>query len=522
MKPQHLTNRFQGGLVVSDPTATKVLPVIATGLPTTVVLPLQTSHNSYTPNVDSGQAVLKGQRLDHLTPSGASPLLAPTSGVIKSIARYACSQSPGGAVNSIIIDVDGEDNWHPDAQLFHDWHQLSRDSQLTALQASALIGHGGGGFALYRKLTSATKPIKTLIVNAVECEPMINCDAALLQTAANDIIAGAFALASLCGADNTVIAIENGKQQILQSLVESLTDNTSNNMTLCVVPDIYPVGAERQLVEVVCGVKVVAPDIPSRHGILCCNAATLAAFHSFVSTGYPSLRRLVTVAGSAIQKPANFDALIGTPIKDLVDIAGMHSPMTAEHSLTVGGSICGTGFYDFNAPVLANTNCILVDKPDKNPVTEVACIRCARCSDVCPAELLPQQMHRHIQAGKPEDAQAFGLDACIECGCCDQVCPSNIPLTASFRDSRATLRQRHQIEIAANESARRYDMRQQRLEQKTLEKNRRLMERKRALQKQTASTEQSSPQRPDADAIKAAMMRSRQRKKNRPGNDSTG
>ena len=64
------------------------------------------------------------------------------------------------------------------------------------------------------------------------------------------------------------------------------------------------------------------------------------------------------------------------------------------------------------------------------------CIRCGDCAAVCPAGLLPQQLHVAARMDDREGLGRFGLDACIECGCCDYVCPSAIPLTARFRAAR--------------------------------------------------------------------------------------
>jgi Na+-translocating ferredoxin:NAD+ oxidoreductase RnfC subunit len=61
------------------------------------------------------------------------------------------------------------------------------------------------------------------------------------------------------------------------------------------------------------------------------------------------------------------------------------------------------------------------------------CIRCGACVDVCPADLLPQQLYWHARAKEFDKAQDYHLFSCIECGCCSYVCPSHIPLVQYYR-----------------------------------------------------------------------------------------
>jgi electron transport complex protein RnfC len=68
------------------------------------------------------------------------------------------------------------------------------------------------------------------------------------------------------------------------------------------------------------------------------------------------------------------------------------------------------------------------------------CIRCGSCAEVCPAFLLPQELHRFALAQETGDLDRYGLLDCIECGCCDYVCPSQIPLVERFRLAKPEVR----------------------------------------------------------------------------------
>lgn len=93
---------------------------------------------------------------------------------------------------------------------------------------------------------------------------------------------------------------------------------------------------------------------------------------------------------------------------------------------------------------------------------ELACIRCGACQEVCPEDLLPQELHWYCRDGAWDDAEVRGLDACIECGRCNQVCPSNIDLLGDFTRGRQALAQRRQAQAEAAEARARYERHQAR------------------------------------------------------------
>ena len=59
---------------------------------------------------------------------------------------------------------------------------------------------------------------------------------------------------------------------------------------------------------------------------------------------------------------------------------------------------------------------------------ETPCIRCARCVDACPMQLLPLEYPKYVNQGKFSDMDAINIKDCIECGSCAYVCPARIPI----------------------------------------------------------------------------------------------
>jgi Na+-translocating ferredoxin:NAD+ oxidoreductase subunit B len=88
---------------------------------------------------------------------------------------------------------------------------------------------------------------------------------------------------------------------------------------------------------------------------------------------------------------------------------------------------------------------------------ESPCIRCGLCRDVCPEDLVPQELYWYCRTESWPAAAERRLDACIECGLCNQVCPSNIDLLQAFTRGRQALRAAASAESAAIEARRRFD-----------------------------------------------------------------
>jgi Na+-translocating ferredoxin:NAD+ oxidoreductase subunit C len=127
----------------------------------------------------------------------------------------------------------------------------------------------------------------------------------------------------------------------------------------------------------------------------------------------------------------------------------------------------GRALPDDAVPLAKTMNCIVAAtdadlRPPAGP--ELPCIRCGDCARVCPAVLLPQQLHRAVMSGDDAAAERFGLADCIECGCCDYVCPSQIPLVERFRDMKPALAAQLAARVDADAARARFDARTERLE----------------------------------------------------------
>lgn len=132
-------------------------------------------------------------------------------------------------------------------------------------------------------------------------------------------------------------------------------------------------------------------------------------------------------------------------------------------------------------PIVKATNCVLALSQPPVAGKQRPCIRCGECAEVCPIQLLPQQLFWYACADDEPKLRSHGLVDCIECGCCDLVCPSHIPLTASFRNAKARIQEITDEKARALRARQRFESRNHRLESEKQERDSEL-----ASQKETA------------------------------------
>jgi electron transport complex protein RnfC len=435
-------------------------PVVQLPAPRTVVLALdQGSGQESEPAVRPGQAVRIGTPVAAQR-GAAAALHSPVSGTVREITPRPTLRGTG---RCIVIDNDGRDERDP-ALLPCDWRSLAGEDLLERIATGGVAGLGGGAFPTAVKLGLARRTgVELLLLNGAECEPWICCDDALMRERAADVVLGAQVMLAACGAARCIIAVEDDKPQAIAALGAALATAADARLELRSLPAVFPLGAEGPLVAAVTGREVPHDGLPPQVGVVCQNVATAAAVARLVRDGMPVVSRVVTVTGSGVLDPANVEARLGTPIAELIAASG--SCAEGERRLIAGGSLTGRALDDAAVPVTKGLNCVLAATPSDLPRrgAEMPCIRCGDCATVCPARLLPQQLHRAAQFDDVEALDRFGLGACIECGCCDYVCPSAIPLTARFRAARERQRLRDLERERAAQAKSRYERHQRRL-----------------------------------------------------------
>jgi len=451
---------FPGGLSLpvnkAQSTAT---PIQQPPLSHRLVLPLQQHIGEpAVPCVEVGQRVLKGQLIAEPGSAISAALHAPTSGTVVELSEQPYPHASGLTAPAIVIESDGEDEWAALAPL-PEYGSTSALELLERIRRAGIAGLGGAGFPTAAKLaTRAQDDLHTLIINGAECEPYISCDDLLMRERAAELVEGIEVLMHILQPEQVLVGIEDDKPQAIAAVQTAIGER---NIRLQAVPTKYPSGGERQLIQVLTGREVPSGGLPADIGMLCVNVATAVAVADAVLRGRPLISRITTLTGAALQRPCNVEALIGTPISELLEFAGLdHARLDR---LLLGGPLMGDSLPALDVPLIKTANCLLAATREELPLPAPAmpCIRCGDCAQVCPASLLPQQLY-FFTADHPQ-LLAHNLFDCIECGACAYVCPSSIALVQYYRASKAEIREQEQRQLKAEHSRLRFEQRQNRL-----------------------------------------------------------
>ncbi|GHE78770.1 electron transport complex subunit RsxC [Thalassotalea profundi] len=456
--------------------------------------------------VTVGDKVLKGQALTVANHPMVVPVHAPTSGTITAIEASVIAHPSGLSELCIFLKPDGEEKWR-DREICPDYQQLSKNDLIDKIAQAGISGMGGAGFPSHIKLNTAAQ-INYLIINAAECEPYITADDLLIREQCAAILDGIKILDNILAPAFILIGIEENKPEAIQALKNAT--KTIDKIKVCVLPVIYPTGGEKQLIQVLTGKEVPSGTLPSALGIVMHNIGTCFAIADAVINDIPLIKRVVTVTGKSVAKPQNVWALIGTPVEFLLQQCGCQQG-NKKH-IIMGGPMMGFSLPSFTVPVVKTTNCILA--PDEAEIPdndqEVECIRCGQCADVCPSQLLPQELQWSAKAHDHQALNDLNLFDCIECGACAYVCPSHIPLVHYYRVAKAEIRQQTLLDIKAEKAKQRFEARKIRLEREKLareEKHRKAAEARKA--RMNSGTAEANNEK---SAVAAALARVKAKK----------
>ena len=499
---------FHGGLrLPGHREVTAATPIASAGIPPVLVLPLQQHIGEPAEcQVKPGDYVYKGQCIAAAPGAVSAPVHASSSGTVTAVEKRPVPHPSGLPATCVVIATDGKDSCRQTQQSAVDYRHMEPASLCERIAQAGIVGLGGAGFPTPVKVCARRQHVELLLINAVECEPYISCDNRLLQERAAEVVEGVNILRHVVQPDSCIIAIEDNMAAAEQALRAALDAANTTGITITRVPDLYPSGGERQLIKILTGREAPSQGFPANIGIVCQNVGTVAAVYNAVVKQQPLLSRIVTVTGEGVAQPQNLDTLLGTPVSHLIAKAGGYTEDIER--LLIGGPMMGYTVHTDDIPVIKTTNCVLAVTREEMPAPppEQPCIRCAKCTDVCPADLLPQQLYWYASSNNYDAAQDYDLFDCIECGCCAYVCPSHIPLVQYYRHAKTEIWAQEVQKTASDKARSRHEAKQQRLARIKQERAERMAKKKQAL-----SGDDGSKNAKQA-AIQAALERVKRKK----------
>ena len=422
---------FHGGVSVPERKELTVEKKIkAIPAPQEIVLPLsQHIGASNEPLVKAGGEVRIGQRIAEAKAFVSAPVHSPVSGKVKTIQDIF--NPVYGKRPAAIIENDGNEDSLPFVRISSP-ETLSRVDLIQIVKDAGIVGLGGAAFPTHVKLNvPKEKHLDSLIINGAECEPYLTCDHRLMAEKTDEILKGVCLAAKMLSVKNVFLAIEENKLSAIFAMekgIRQLSQKIQNlSIQTVVLKTKYPQGGEKQLLKAILKREVSPGKLPMDAGAMVQNVGTCFAIYEAVYHGKPLIERCITVTGSILKSPGNFLVRLGTPLKYIIDYCGGLTELPAK--IIIGGPMMGITQYNLDIPVIKGvTGVVFLSKKEATLFEETPCIRCAKCVDVCPVNLVPTEIMRMVKHSRWHYLEELHASDCMECGACSFDCPSKIPL----------------------------------------------------------------------------------------------
>ncbi len=422
------------GVIVPHRKNTAAQPAVRMPAPKSVTIPMNMHIGAPSnPCVKVGDEVKVGQLIAEAGGFVGAPIHASVSGKVTAVGPMLASN--GSQVTAITIESDGQMSVSVECvpPVVNDY-----DSFIAAVRASGAVGLGGAGFPTAVKLdVKDTSRIQEVVINGAECEPYITSDARTMIDDSELIREGIELLKKYLDVKKVIIGIEKNKPEAISKMQEIATED--NTVSVKALPSVYPQGGEKVLIYNCVGKIVPEGKLPIDVGVIVMNCTTLAFIAKYVKTGMPLVEKVLTVDGSAVTNPQNVIVPIGTSMKDVFDFCGGFKE--EPRKLLYGGPMMGIAVPDVTAPILKNNNAILAFAEKDAVLPEpTPCIRCGKCVEACPLNLMPVEYARALATDNMELLEKRKVNLCMECGCCSFVCPARRPLVENNKLAKAELR----------------------------------------------------------------------------------
>lgn len=417
------------GIRLSHRKGTAASQTVTLPLPEKVTIPMLMNMGApCTPLVKPGDAVCVGQKIGDTDAFMSVPVHSSVSGKVTAVSDMRLAN--GNVCKAVTIKTDGEQTVSEEVK---PPEINSAEDFIKAIRESGITGLGGAGFPTHIKL-STKSAVDTLIINAAECEPYITSDHRQMLEDGDSVIDGILTVMKYLKIGSAVIGIESNKPDAISLMTEKTKSHPE--ISVKVLPSIYPQGAEKVLIYNTTGRIVMEGQLPADAGVIVMNVSTAAGISHYLKTGMPLTQKRITVDGDITAKPCNVFAPIGTPFSDILSFAQCDTSRLKK--LIAGGPMMGACAFDPDTPVVKGTNAILAFEKYSEPVV-TNCIRCGRCIKACPFKLMPTELEKAYLRRDIASLKTLKVTLCMNCGCCTYVCPAGRKLAETNQLAKALI-----------------------------------------------------------------------------------
>ena len=339
------------------------------------------------------------------------PLLSSVSGIVVGIKNKYISN--GKEVECIVIENDFKERYLNKVGKKRDITKYSKEEFLYMLTYNSVTGMGGSDFPTYIKYSTKEK-IKYLIIDGAECEIYASADSYIMYNNPEEILEGIDAIMEIMDIDYAYIAIKENNTKVIKKFLKYI--NTYPHIKIYSIPNVYPSGYERYLVKEILGLSY--DKLPLEVGVINENVSTIYAIYEMLKYHKPLIERVVTISGKGVKNKANYKLRVGTNLSEIILKTDGYNKLN-NPVLVAGGAMMGKSIPSDEFIITKDTNCVLVlDDIDEQTSP---CIKCGKCTEVCPVNLIPSMIIE-----KTDKYDELKVNRCVSCGLCSYVCPSKI------------------------------------------------------------------------------------------------
>lgn len=397
--------------------------------PKIVYIPLISGNDTnITILVNKGEYVYKGSMIAKRKGDFRIPIHSSVSGTILDFEERTCFN--GTKVKCVAIENDFQEKFEEKIFENKNISNYSKEEFVNILRDNGIIGMGGAGFPTYVKYDNTD--VKTLIVNAVECEPYITADYMIASKRCEEILETIDAILEINHMEEAIIVIKESNE-ILKKLFDDYVGTYLKIKVKC-VKDYYPAGWEKNIIKDV--LKKEYSKLPIECGVVVNNISTIYAIYEALKYNKPLIERIVTFAGDKLNKSQNIMVKIGTSAAEIMKQLGIE-----KSSITISGGPMMGNIVSNDLVLSANQNCVLF--LSKDSVNCSSCIKCGKCTEACPAKLSPVTIMKQLHSKKNSVDSLNKLQPlkCIECGLCSYICPARLNLREEVKNAKKVVKE---------------------------------------------------------------------------------
>ncbi len=267
----------------------------------------------------------------------------------------------------------------PAAEQSEEYVKIAKsENKLDMIKEAGVVGLGGAGFPTAVKLGTDLNG-GYILINAAECEPGLRHNMVQLEDAeyCAKTVRGAVYCKEVANAGKVIFALKKKNITAIATLKECIKEYPE--VSIHVMPDIYPMGEERAVVRECLGITLDPTKLPSAANAAVVNVETALRVAEAIEDQKPLITKHVTVRGklnNGSDAHVFLDEPIGTSVADLIEKAGGIRGEYGE--IILGGAFTGRPC-NLEDPIVKATGAILVTLPFEDLKGAKVGLLCCAC-----------------------------------------------------------------------------------------------------------------------------------------------